>query len=295
MRRYLIAHLPMRFRKLFPEFVFRHLHFVGSFKFYKGNVYIGKFHHSGTIIENHLFWRGIDGGHEKLSLMLWLSILEVLNPKVVIDIGANTGIYGVLTKIQKPHTMIHFIEPANEFNSSITNSMSINNFTEGFHIHNVFLSNKNEDSAQVYVVADSEFPYVYSTPQGDSSEHRRVDVWRFEDYFDQYANQRLWPDNFQIDMVKIDIEGHEFQALLGFGRYFSSSTLWLVEVLTEKAAESLRSIFDSKDYHFVNIDENRKLVSIDHELGKSHVWNVLVVPKSKMSQLEKVLLPFIVN
>lgn len=285
----------MGFRKLVPEFVFRHLHFVGSFKFYSGNVYVGKFHHSGTIIENCLFWRGIGGGHEKLSLMLWLRILEVLNPKIVIDIGANTGIYGVLTKIQKPQTVIHFFEPAIEFNSSITKSMNINNFFEGFYLHNVFLSEKNEESAQVYVAGNSDFPYVYSTSQGGSSLKRSVAKWRLEEYFDYFSKRELLTDDFQIDMVKIDIEGHEYQAMLGFGRYFSSKTLWLIEVLTDEAAVNLRSIFNCKDYYFVNINEASKSVRIEEELSRSLGWNVLVVPKSLMSKVEEVLSPFIVT
>ena len=78
------------------ENVYKHLHFKGIIpvKLIQNKSF--KIQHYGYQIENELYWAGIDGGWEKISLNLWQNLS--LKSAVVLDIGANTGLFSLITK-----------------------------------------------------------------------------------------------------------------------------------------------------------------------------------------------------
>ena len=83
--------------------IYQHLVFKGIFKAKVGgsefNIY-----HTGTLIENQLFWRGIEG-FEPNSLKIWLELCKISN--VILDIGANTGVYSLIAKSQNPASKVY--------------------------------------------------------------------------------------------------------------------------------------------------------------------------------------------
>ena len=98
--RYALANsVPFWLRRFISTSIYKHFYFRGLFLLrYKRKV-IGLFFHSGTIIENEIYWRGLGRGHEPLSMTLWIEIIKKFQPKVILNIGANTGIYGVVAKL----------------------------------------------------------------------------------------------------------------------------------------------------------------------------------------------------
>src|ERR1035438_2683649 len=70
--------------------IYKHLHFKGIIKVRVDDNHAFKMHHYGFQIENELFWNGLTGGWEKVSLGLWVKLSK--NADVIIDVGANTGI-----------------------------------------------------------------------------------------------------------------------------------------------------------------------------------------------------------
>ena len=65
--------------------------------------------HFGTEIENDIFWKGLTGGWEKISMKLWMQLCR--KAKVILDIGANTGIYALTAKAVKPESSVFAFEP----------------------------------------------------------------------------------------------------------------------------------------------------------------------------------------
>src|SRR4030095_7251672 len=83
-----------QFIKLFwipPHSVYKHLHFTGVIKINADKTSSFKMQHYGTEIENDFFWKGLNGGWEKTSMHYWIQLSHKAN--VVLDIGANTGVY----------------------------------------------------------------------------------------------------------------------------------------------------------------------------------------------------------
>lgn len=134
------------------------------------------------------------------------------NPNLVIDIGANVGLYSEKLIEVFPDIELHLFEP-----SSLNYEKLKNKFKnqKNIHICSSAISNKNDKL---------EFFSNYPGSPLASLIRRRLDHFsvnfdfintvetiRFEDYWTNVLGKRV------IDLVKMDIEGHEFSALSGFG------------------------------------------------------------------------------
>lgn len=73
------------------------------------------------------------------------------------------------------------------------------------------------------------------------------------------------------DIVKLDIEGAEFESLIGFGKYFSNIKFLFIEILNSSYAIKLANLFGKSHFTFIDIDDrNKKLKFIDSLTGSSH-------------------------
>jgi len=86
--------------------IFQHLYFKGVFNVFSGtNTF--KMYHTGKIIENQLFWRGLDG-FEPHSLKLWSRLSR--DAETIFDLGANSGIYSLISKSENLNAKVYAFE-----------------------------------------------------------------------------------------------------------------------------------------------------------------------------------------
>ena len=64
----------VRFFGVPPYSVYKHLHFTGIIKLKVDKKAWFKMQHHGTEIENDLFWKGLTGGWEKISMQYWIEL-----------------------------------------------------------------------------------------------------------------------------------------------------------------------------------------------------------------------------
>jgi FkbM family methyltransferase len=141
-------------------------------------------------------------------------------PKLAIDIGGNIGNYTAELRKRNPSLEIHTFEP------SVTNIAAL---STRFH---------NDSLITVVPLALSDragSATLFSNEPGSglgsltkrNLEHfniafeamEAVNTIRFEDYWSETLQGR------PLDLVKIDIEGHEFAALNGFGRALDATKI----------------------------------------------------------------------
>ncbi|MGM9506794.1 hypothetical protein ACS5NO_03675 [Larkinella sp. GY13] len=111
-------------------FMINQFYFAGSFKIsYKGlYIVMNNNNKRGFTLENKLFWNRVDDNFfwEKQSINLRIRLAS--SSEVIIDIGANTGIYSLLAKAVNPRSRVIGFEPIKRiFNWYVANS-SINGF-----------------------------------------------------------------------------------------------------------------------------------------------------------------------
>lgn len=155
--------------------------------------------------------KGYGAATMEQEVKLLQSLLQT-QPKLAIDIGGNVGNYTAELRKRNPALEIHIFEP------SATN---LKKLTDRF---------KNDSLVELVPLAlsdDAGSATLYSNEPGSGLgsltkrklEHfniafdaeETINTVRFEDYWKTTLQSR------RLDMVKIDIEGHELTALKGFG------------------------------------------------------------------------------
>jgi FkbM family methyltransferase len=135
------------------------------------------------------------------------------SPTLAIDIGGNVGEYTAEIRRRNPNAEIHTFEP------SATNIQKLNQrFGNDKKITILpFAVSDNAGSATLF--ANEAGSGLGSLTQRklehfniDFNVKESVNIIRFEDYWQSNLNSR------NLDIVKIDIEGHELSALNGFGK-----------------------------------------------------------------------------
>jgi len=240
--------------------------------------------HAGHQIENEIFWRGLEGGHEKKSMQVFASIVQNLAPKVVWDIGANSGTYGILTKALKSDCEVVFFEPIPKAVEIIQTNLNINDFDAKIFeialgdfdgVGEIFFEKGHDFATSVTVNRNT-------LPSGTKSDSMKIQIRRLDSLV---AELKLNPPS----LVKLDVETYEYEVLSGWGTQFPDQALFLIEVLQADLAAKLAEFFPESRYLFWNIDDSNSTMRQVTKLGKSDFYNFLIVPKILSNSIEKFL------
>jgi FkbM family methyltransferase len=284
-RRLVAMVLPYWIRKIIPLRISQHLYFNGVFtaRFYGKKTV--KLLHVGNQIENEIFWRGVEGCHEKKSMQVFASIVQNLAPKVVWDIGANSGTYGILTKALKADCEVVFFEPIPKAVEIIQTNLNINDFDAKIFeialgdfdgVGEIFFEKGHDFATSVTVNKNT-------LPRGTKSDSMKIQVRRLDSIT---AELGLNPPN----LVKLDVETYEYEVLSGWGTHFPEEAVFLIEVLQVDLAAKLTEFFPESKYLFWNIDDSNSTMRQVTKLGKSDFYNFLIVPKILSNSIEKFLM-----
>jgi FkbM family methyltransferase len=248
---------------------FKHLYFKGFFKV-KVNLYSNFYmFHTGHVEENEIFWGGLFSSWEQKSISLW-SILTK-DADVVFDIGANTGLYSLVSKSVNKQASVHAFEPIPMVFSILERNNIKNSY--GIRCNQIGLSNYNGD-AKIYLNRGEDFAYSVTVNENTLG-HQNVDevdikLLTLKSYIENNNINK-------IDLMKIDVETHEAEVIEGMGEYLSKfKPTILIEILNDEVAEKLNPFFNNLNYLYFNIDDKNNLIRQTEKLTKSDFWNFLI-------------------
>lgn len=254
-------------------------------------AYYTTFEHPGkqriiSFIENRLFNKGIrfqgynsvvtipsgdwvtrniirDGAYEKKTVDLAMNLMK--HGGIFIDIGANWGLFTiVISSLQKVKCIA--IE-ASPFIFNMLYSNCINNKLK-VELAHVALSDGNS-------IARFHCPKINNI--GTSRILRSTDGFEYYDIvtctlLDIIKHKKI----DKIDLIKIDIEGHEYVVL---SRFFSESNIFPANVIMEYEPSNLASgitlddyirLFSKHDYVALNV-EGKEITNTDN-LIENNIW-----------------------
>ena len=262
--------------------VYKHLHFNGVFKVKLYEEKSFKINHYGFEIENEIFWNDIYNGWEKVSLKLWSELCEQSN--VIFDIGANTGVYSLLAKTIQPNSTVYAFEPVKRVYEKLMDNIELNNFDT---ISENLAVSDNTGKAIIY---DKDAEHTLSvTINKDLSDNKEdsirveIDTVRLDEYIESKGINH-------IDLLKIDVETHEPEVLMGFGEYLTKfEPTLIIEILNDEIANRIEEQITNIDYVYYVIDENSGIKRVD-SLRKSDYYNFLICKPevaNKMKSIKK--------
>lgn len=168
--------------------------------------------------------KGLSLGHiDSLEL---LDLVDPANVKVIYDIGANVGTWALLAKAVIPNAQVHAFEPLPKHQEGFVHNVA---YLEHVTLHRIALGSENK-LATLHVTDFSDASSVLPSAAANQLhfgtrevEQVPVQLHRLDDY--RMAQQLGWPD-----LIKLDVQGYELEALKGGQDCLSSAKAVVVEV-----------------------------------------------------------------
>ena len=243
-----------------------HLYFEGAFDFEVRGAKVLMSNHN-TPHETSLFWHGIGGHPERVSLRYWETLCGMAS--AVMDVGANVGLYSLVAKAVNPRALVWAFEPVDRFFERLVANCRRNRFD--VRCFRYALSDEDGEASLWDLPADHH--YHASLASDAVKDHagvveRRVGARTLE----ALAREAGLAG---VDLLKIDVEGWEPRVIGGMGPLLESTPTLLVEIKGDEQAHRIEELIAGREYFFYDIDElgppRRRA-----RLGKSTKWNWLL-------------------
>ncbi len=219
-----------------------------------------------SFMEKVILEKGLYGEWEKESLKIWAELSK--SAKVILDIGANTGIFSMVAQNNNSAATIIAIEPIDINHEVLLKNISDNKFT--IKAENVALSDE-EGTAKMFMLKDR-LNYMTSVNDDRYADAPHVkgnyEVVEIEVPivpFEKIASKHSLKN---IDLIKIDVEGHELAVLKNMLPWIQKfKPHILIEVIGDENAVELNKLFAPLQYKYISIDE----VEISKEVNE--LWD----------------------
>jgi len=226
-------------------------------------------------IANIIYWKGLRR-FEGETIDLFLKLAK--KSRIIFDIGANTGIFALLSSIYYPEHTTYAFEPLPRVFDYLKKNMEINNL-HNLKILPYAISNYN-GKIKLYVT-NSPIPSNSST------------LKEFREFSEEIFVKAITLDNFKtekklskIDLIKIDTEATEHLVFQGSKKVLKRDRPFIIcEVLKGRTEKELHKIFN--DYHYryflITTEGLREKNPIEGD-GTYRFKNFLFVPSEKTNQ-----------
>lgn len=253
------------------------LKFVGLFNV-NSNNYSFKIYHNNTKIENEIYWKGIGNTWESDTLWIWEKLSAKAN--VIFDIGANTGVYSLISAAINKNAGIIAFEPGKLNYEKLVENIEVNSF-KNIKCEQKAISSENgileflDVKDTISYSATLSHEKLKDMPE-DNLIRYMVDVVSL----DSYINENKIPE---VNLVKIDVELHEISVIKGFMNSIAKyRPIIVIEILTDEIGLHIDALLKPLNYIFYRLTDKNKMEKIDNlKSGKVYHWNFLLVPDDK--------------
>lgn len=245
----------------------RHLFFEGPFSVRIEGHDVELSNHSSPH-ETALFWHGLDGWQERISLRYWIELSK--DSAVIVDVGANVGIYSVIAKAVNPAATVWAFEPVERFFHRLVANCARNHL----EVKCFDCALSDEDGTAVLWDAAVDHHYHSSLSRADAGPDQRLIERKVPTRTLLSLSSELGLAT--IDLVKIDVEGWEPEVIEGMGALLQQGKpTILVEIKSMERARRIEDLVAGLGYLFYDIDEATSPRRRPH-LAPSSRWNWLL-------------------
>lgn len=238
----------LRASRIVPPTLWHHLPFTGTADFIVAGRRV-KMNHFGAEIENSLFWAGYGADWEATTLLAWERL--AVGQKVIFDVGANTGLFAVAAKAASPQAKVHAFEPLPAIAERLRANVALNGFE--VTVHTAAVSDSDGTAEIKLMQAEHEYSASFEhmdwmdTAEAISIE---VPVVRLASFIAESGDRP--------DLIKIDVERHEPQALRGLWPALGEGPMpaMVIEILDDECAAAVAAEIAGKGYRTYVIRES---------------------------------------
>jgi FkbM family methyltransferase len=187
-----------------------------------------------------------NGCYEKKTMHLWMQVAS--NSRMILDIGAHTGSYTISAKLSNTNATVLSFEP-HYLNYA---RLSLNLRANGLDTHNAYM----------FAISDSNMNKMFSVPRGvdyhSSGGYVGIGDDR-ENYYvtclalDTFIDERFFRD---VDLIKIDTEGHELNCLIGMKNIISVNFPTIFFECISRANDKLEKLLIGFGYELFLVNDS---------------------------------------
>jgi FkbM family methyltransferase len=239
----------------------------------------------GRQIEALIYYFGINA-FEGSTISLWVELSKKSN--VIIDIGANTGIYSMLAASKNPKSKIYSFEPINRVFEILEKNIHLNSYYPQISASKIALSDYN-GIGDMY---DLPVEHMYTASLNENIHKDRgqkipaiiekVAVVTFDEF---KKNEGI----SKIDLIKIDVESHEPSVLMGMSDTLKNDLPTLIiEIWNNEIGGRVEEIIKIYPYTYYVIHSNsiEKVSEIKNDDPEKGYLNYLVCTSEVAKSLE---------
>jgi len=256
-------------------------------------------HSINRINKIHMFLGGNDDGvalrcfwnnhYEKKTLEIWSKLSAIEG--IVLDIGAHTGIYSLAANNSIKRGQILSFEP-HFLNFA---RLNLNLRGNGFSTKTMFMNTVGkENQIQPFSVMNN-IDYLTSGGKIGNIKNQfttQIQTIAIDSFLDKTARNN-------VKLIKIDVEGNEYQCLQGMIETIKSSKpIIFFECISEKNNREIETVLKSHDYSFFIIDDNEgfleeteniiPILDNNNNIINRYI-NRLAIPKTKLNLIVEFL------
>lgn len=180
------------------------------------------------------------GEYEKENTNYWIKLAK--GTTTIFDIGANVGLYSLLAAVENPKATVYAFEPTPEMFDALVRNVQLND-VQNVVVNQNAVGKSDIDGFLHYCAGskgDNEGMNFVTAEQARETD-RPIEIVSLDSYCQQHQIER-------IDLLKMDIEGGEYDALLGARGLLQAKAIGyiFVELVEWAAKRSGHSTVDIK-------------------------------------------------
>lgn len=260
--------------------VYQDMKFKGEFTVPVDDSSFRLMHHESTL-ENEIFWHGLGNTWEDDTIWVWKLLCR--DAQVIVDIGANSGIYSLIAKTLNPKAKVYAFEPVARTKKILEANVDLNGFD--VKVEQVAISNKNGEAVFYDTTYENQTSASLNPDKLKDSKDSKIVEYNVPTMtLDAYLAQNAVG---RVDLVKMDIEMHEPEAVAGYlnGLKRDKPTI-VIEILTTEIGERVQKLIADCDYHIYHLKGKNKMVKVDKLVRVDNLWNYLLCTDSVAQRLK---------
>lgn len=228
-------------------------------------------------IASRIYWTGLKG-HEPETIRIYRRLLR--RSRVVLDVGASTGLFALIAAIEGEGVEVHAFEPVPETFEFLVRNIAANRLCNVKAVRACVTNSDGE--VALHLNYSPALPLTASVLEGYRESNRTIVVPALT--LDNYVVENNIPT---VDLLKIDAEGSDHQVLEGARQVLERhKPVVICEVLYRHTDKLLQAILDETEYRYFFIKDQRLLPSTEIVGDRDYKYrNYLFVPESKLAGL----------
>jgi FkbM family methyltransferase len=163
-----------------------------------------------------------------------------------IDVGANTGFYSIMFAIKRLADRIIAFEPDPGNHARLMQNLALNALTGRVEVLPLALGDRNSETTLYEGSKWNRGESTIAEPEQTPGQVvHRVRQARFDDVFD-LARHNI--------VIKMDVEGYEFEALAGMQRTLKDNACYVQVELYSQRLPELKAFFERLGYRFLHTE-----------------------------------------